>query len=201
MKKIMMTLAAVAMAATMNAQTYIGGGIGFNNSKNPHGNTETTETGFRIAPEVGYNLDEKWAVGIALDFGYEKDKTEDKASNISSETKTTTFKVKPYARYQALQWGKANIFVDGGVNFGISKPEDYKAGLDLGLFITPGVAFNVSDKWSIVAKLNDMFTLGYSKGSVPDVPNAPDAPTSFEAGLSTGGFNLGSLTFGVYYNF
>ena len=33
MKKIMMTLAAVCVAATMNAQWYIGGGLGLNISK------------------------------------------------------------------------------------------------------------------------------------------------------------------------
>jgi hypothetical protein len=73
--------------------------------------------------------------------------------------------------------------------------------MDLGLFVTPGIAYNVNDKWSIVAKLNDMFAFTYSKGQVADLDGTPDAPTSISAGLSTGGFTSGSLTFGVYYNF
>ena len=60
MKKIMMTLAAVAVAATMNAQGYIGGNLGFVNSTNKtNPAAEVTRTGFSIAPEFGYKLDDK----------------------------------------------------------------------------------------------------------------------------------------------
>jgi hypothetical protein len=76
-----------------------------------------------------------------------------------------------------------------------------KSGMNLGLYASPGIAFNVSEKWSIVAHLNDMFGFTYRKGMVPDVAGAPDAPTSLRAGLSTGGFTSGNLRFGVYYNF
>ena len=73
--------------------------------------------------------------------------------------------------------------------------------MELGLFVTPGIAYNINETWSIVAKLNDVFAFGYKKNAIPDVPNAPDAPSSINAGFSTGGFNVGALTFGVYYNF
>ena len=64
MKKIMMTLAAVAVAATMNAQVWVGGELGFTGSHvNGIDNTEKT---FTIAPEIGYNLDDNFAVAINI---------------------------------------------------------------------------------------------------------------------------------------
>ena len=204
MKKIMMTLAAVCVAATMNAQGYIGGNLGFVNSTNKtNPAAEVTRTGFSIAPEFGYKLDDKMAVGIALGFGYTNNKTENTTANptTSVEAKVTSFAIKPYLRYQCFTAGKFNVFVDGGLNFATQSQKDMKAAMDFGLFVSPGIAYNVNETWSIVAHLNDMFTFGYSKQAIPDVDGAPDAPSSISAGLSTGGFTLGSLTFGVYYNF
>jgi len=204
MKKIMMTLAAVCVAATMNAQMYIGGGINFVNSTNKtNPAAESTRTAFAIAPEFGYKLDDKLGVGIVLGFGTGKNKIENTTvnPNVSTETKSTTFSVKPYLRYQALTAGNFNVFVDGGLGFSTTSSDNMKAAMDFALFVTPGIAYNVNEKWSIVAKLDDMFTFGYHKDAVADVAGAPDAPSSISAGLSTGGFNLGSLTFGVYYNF
>lgn len=204
MKKIMMTLAAVTVAATMNAQMYIGGNLGFNSSKDKTDPTdEQTVTGFTIQPEFGYQLDDKLGVGIVLGFGYDKTKHEGTISGVdySSEDKKTTFLIKPYLRYQCFTAGKFNVFVDGGLNFKTVSRENFKNEMDFGLFVSPGIAYSVNEKWSIVAHLNDMFTLGYHKDAVADVSGAPDAPTSFNVGLASGGFNVGSLTFGVYYNF
>lgn len=204
MKKIVLTMVAACAALTMNAQMYVGGSLGFSSDtdkKNPA--AEKTVTIFNLNPEFGMALDEKMGVGIQLGFGLENKKTEDKTATPVTSTKTnaTTIQIKPYLRYQVLTFGKANIFVDGGVDFGMKKEKDMKPSMDLGLFVTPGFAFNINETWSIVAKMNDMFAFGYHKDAVADVAGAPDAPSSIKAGLSTGGFNLGDLTFGVYYNF
>ena len=217
-----MTLAAVAVAATMNAQMYIGGSLGYSNTKSDNGTVgvkateEYTTNMFVFAPEFGYKLDDKMAVGIAIEFGTGSRETKWVGTGAAplkyTKPSTTTFAINPYLRYQVLSFGKANIFVDGGLNFQLSKDKevgfdakgntyDNKASMDLGLFVTPGVSFDINENWSIVAKLDKMFTLGYSKGAVADLDGAPDAPTNFNVGFSTGGFQLGSLRFGVYYNF
>lgn len=204
MKKIMMTLAAVAVAATMNAQMYIGGNLGFSTSKDKTDPAdEQTVTGFTIQPEIGYQLDDKFGVGIVLGYQYNKTKHEGTISNIpySSDVKASAFLIKPYLRYQCFTAGKFNVFVDGGLNFKTISRDNMKNELDFGLFVSPGIAYNVNEKWSIVAHLNDMFTLGYHKSAVADIAGAPDAPTSFQADLASGGFNVGALTFGIYYNF
>lgn len=204
MKKFLMTIAAAFAAVSMNAQVYVGGSLGFSNNKSNTATTETTVTGITVAPEIGMALDDKMGVGIAIGFGSNKNKTEyvgTAAGTPSVETTVTTFALKPYLRYQVFQVSKFNVFVDGGIDFAIQSQKDMKAGMDLGVFVTPGIAYNVTDKWSIVGKLDNMFAFGYSKSPVADVAGAPDAPTSINCGLSTGGFNVGSLSFGVYYNF
>ena len=214
MKKIVMTMVAACAALTMNAQMYVGGTVGFGSDKSKTATVETTKNSLTIAPEFGMALDEKMGVGIELNFtnGSTETKPISGATGTTTKPSSTTFGIKPYVRYQVFSFGKANIFVDGGVNFAISKDKevaydatgkaiDNKAGMDLGLFVQPGFAFNITDSWSIVAKLENMFTFTYSKGQVPDVAGAPDAPTSINARLASGGFNTGNLRFGVYYNF
>lgn len=49
------------MATTIDAQVYVGGGIGF---------TRTTEalnksTIFRLMPEAGYRINDRWAIGLS----------------------------------------------------------------------------------------------------------------------------------------
>ncbi len=199
MKKILLMAAFAVATLSANAQSYVGGTLGFSTSKDKTAGEKTT-TSFVVAPEIGTSLNDKWGIGIALGVGYNKQKLEH--AGVSAETNSTIINVSPYARYQAIKWGRANIFVDGGILFGMEKAKDMKAALDLGLFVTPGVAFNLNEKWSIVAKANNLFTLGFHKDAVADVSGAPDAPTSFKAGINTlESFTLGSLTFGVYYNF
>lgn len=205
MKKILMTIAAAFAAVSMNAQMYVGGSLGFNTSSDKTDQTkEITRNSFSIAPEFGMALDETMGVGILVNFGTSTNKTEyvgTAAGTPSVESTVTAINLKPYLRYQFLKYGKANVFVDGGVNFGVESQKDMKAAMDFGLFVTPGIAYNINETWSIVAKLNDVFRFGYHKDAVADVAGAPDAPTSLDARVSSGGFNLGGLTFGVYYNF
>ena len=202
-----MTVVAAFAAMSMNAQCYIGGTIGFNSStdKATTPGVEETNTGFTIAPEFGMKLDDKLGWGIQVGFGTTKNKKERAATATipatSVETTLTNIEVSPYLRYQIVQWGKANFFVDGGIDLGFTSAKDMKSAMNLGLFASPGVAYNVSDKWSLVARINKVFTLGYTKGMVPDVAGAPDAPTNFRIGAGLDDFVLGALTFGIYYNF
>ena len=72
MKKIFMTLAAVCFAATMNAQVYVGGSLGFNAWSSQENAGDRSETTFKIMPEIGYNINDSWAIGTVI--GYESNK-------------------------------------------------------------------------------------------------------------------------------
>ena len=184
MKKIMMTLAAVAVAATMNAQVYVGGGVGFQTSSYD-GNSETY---FKIMPEIGYNLDENWAVGISV--GYGETKTKVKEEGITMTAKVKSFSVAPYARYTFAKFDKVNLFVDGGVEYVHTKSGDDKNN-QFAIGLKPGVAVNLNDKLSFVAHVG---FLGY-KYDKDDYEGAKAANTF---GLDIDG---SSLSFGLYYNF
>ena len=184
MKKIMMTLAAVCVAATMNAQAYIGGGLGFQTTKQG----ENTNTVIMVEPELGYNLDENWAVGISLGYGHTKQSTE--VRGVETSVKTDVFTIAPYARYTFVKLDKVNVFVDGGLSYTHTKVGDAKNNT-FAIGFKPGVAVNLNEKLSFVTHVG---FLGY-QNSKDDVDGAKAA--------NTFGFDLdgSNLSFGLYYNF
>jgi hypothetical protein len=179
MKKIMMTLAAVAVAATMNAQVYLGGSIGFE-STSSDGNSETF---FSIMPEIGYNLNEDWAVGIVLGYGESRDKVKK-----TTVDKIKSFTINPYARYTFAKFDKVNLFVDGGVSYTNIKENDIKTNV-FSVGLKPGVAVNLNEKLSFVAHAG---FLGYTNSKTDDEKAINNVALGIDAS---------SLSFGVFYNF
>ena len=184
MKKSMMTRAAVAVAATMNAQVYVGGGIGFQTTSQG----DNTNTVIKLVPEIGYNLDENWAVGVALAYGHTKNSVE--TGGIETSIKTNVYGINPYARYTFAKFDKINLFVDGGLEYVHTKAGDNKNNT-FAIGVKPGVAVNLNDKLSFVAHVG---FLGY-QNSKDDYDGAKAA--------NTFGFDLdgSNLSFGLYYNF
>lgn len=64
MRKIFMTLVALVMTVAANAQVFVGGEVGF------WRNYEDNHTSFTVAPQVGYNITDKWAIGLEFDYDY-----------------------------------------------------------------------------------------------------------------------------------
>ena len=128
MKKIMMTLVAAAMATTMSAQLYVGGELGLS-----FGQTKVTEPGLvtatgktktttvKILPEIGYNLNEKMAVGVA--FGYDFNKNVTPLASYDVTSKTNEFVFKPYFRYYFVKWDKVGLFADAQFGMGFGKTQ------------------------------------------------------------------------------
>ena len=175
MKKMMMTLVAIAMATTMNAQVYVGGGLGFT-VKSYDGESTTT---WSILPEIGYNINDKWAVGTVIGYG----------ESGKDDHKTKRFEVSPYVRYTAVKLNQVNVFLDGGVGYAHNDVMGAKSN-EFSVGIKPGVAVNLNDKLSFVTHFG---FLGYQY----------EKADGADKGQNTFGFNLNgnSLTFGLYYNF
>ena len=180
MKKILMTMVAAFAAVSMNAQVYVGGSVGFGSAKMGGGDSEST---YKIIPEIGYNLNDQWAVGIAL--GYQKGTCN--FGNLDfNPGKREAFSVNPYARYTFLKSDMVNLFVDGGVGFASIK--DTGSAFQVGLH--PGIALNASEKISLVAHLGFVgFETFSPKG---------DGESSNAFGLN---FDNANIMLGVYYNF
>lgn len=216
MKKIFMTLAAVAVAATMNAQLYVGGQLGFTSENNKNevsaaGTTTSTEvknTTFNFGPEVGYKLNDKMAVGMYIGVVAAENKP---AAAPGTEIKNTRtgFEIKPYFRYTFVNFGKVSLFADGeiGYEFSNAKREVTTGATTTStevknngfhIAVIPGVAFQASDRISFVAKLGNGLGYWYEKQENPAAPGTTD-----ENKISRFGFDVNSLglSFGAYYNF
>lgn len=181
-----MTLAAALVAVSMNAQVYVGGNIGFASVGGEVGDDETV---IKIQPEIGYNLNEDWAIGTVIGYAKSKVGGMTKLSNLgfTNVNSESAFFVAPYVRYNVVKAGKVNLFLDGGVDFTSGSKGDYTA---LAVGLKPGLAVNVADNISFVAHAG---FLGYEMVN-PDGDN-----NNYHAwGLDLGSNNL---TFGLYFNF
>ena len=185
MKKIFMTLAAVCVAATMNAQVYVGGGLGLTSTSQDG----STNTKVKLMPEIGYSLNDSWAIGVA--FGYAENEQSVTTNNITVSAKNKAFEVNPYVRYTFAKLDKVNLFLDGSVGYMHEDPAAGNKVNTFGLGIKPGIAVNLNDKLSFVAHAG---FLGWQNVKA-DYDGAKAA--------NTFGFDLdgSNLSFGVYYNF
>ncbi|MBQ7452502.1 MAG: porin family protein [Prevotella sp.] len=206
MKKILMVSVMAAAAVSANAQWYIGGQLGLDfNKANKDADSQMT---FSIAPEVGYNINENWAVGAQVGFSMANKLKEDGkitydahgiptgVTDPTYDATGTSFFIAPYARYTFAKSGNVSFFVDGGIgfataNYDIDDPyEKYnESGTIFHIGLRPGIAFKATDKISFVATTG---YFGYMKKS-DDV----------YGGASRFGLNVNgnALQFGFYYNF
>ncbi|MBP5772402.1 MAG: outer membrane beta-barrel protein [Bacteroidaceae bacterium] len=152
MKKMFLMAAMAVASLTANAQTWIGGSLGFDYEKYKNADAKTY---FSIAPTVGYNLSDAWAIGLELNLGFG---SEGMSSLHESGYKTTEVKVAPFARYTFAKLGMASFFVDGGFGLGYAKLEKNGVSADgttWHIGFRPGISLAFSENLSGVA------TLGY----------------------------------------
>ena len=119
MKKLLVSLFVMVAALSVNAQDLYMGGV-FNLWRNGDAN----RTNFTIAPEVGYNLNEQWAVGVT--FSYSHDYYENKI---------------------------VRLFIDGGLGFSTNRikgADKATNGYEIGL--KPGIALKLNKNFSLIAK-------------------------------------------------
>ncbi len=190
MKKILMTLAAVAVAATMNAQVWVGGELGFTNDHTCA--TGVSTKAFFVKPEIGYNLQDNLAVAVALGYQY---------NGTTGSTHINTWSINPYVRYSFVKVGNFSAFLDGGLNYSTSHTKGYKKNTNaFGVFVNPGIAYNVSDKVTLAAHLGRGLYFNHSwNASFDGDSNYPAQASSHSNhwGLEL----LNGISFSAYYNF
>ena len=173
MKKIMMTLVAAIMAVGVNAQVFVGGGIGFANTDN--GDNDVTT--FKFLPEVGYTFNDEWSGGVV--FGWD-------GANKGMKKEWT---ISPYARYTFLKSNVISAFLDGCVGYSHA----YNAGIDadgFSLGVKPGLAVKMGQHVSFVTHIG-FFGYNHLKDNNTDEK------------LNNWGVDLdgNNITFGLYYSF
>lgn len=158
--------AIVAFAFSSNAQCWIGGSANFstNGNKTKLSNQELKSVycNWDISPKVGYQLNEKLAVGGLLSFGIAKEYP-DKKNDKDDYSKLLSYSVGPFARYQFASVGDFAFKVVGEATFGqgfykMDKAlpiynNDYNE-VNLSLTIYPMITYSVSDKFELEANVN-----------------------------------------------
>lgn len=119
MKKFLVMAVMAIMALGVSAQVYVGGSLGYTHAKTDLGSGDQ----FTIAPEIGYNLNDSWAIGAG------------------------------YARYTYFRTDLVSLFVDGGVDLGFSKPDEGDTSVVWGIGLKPGISLNLNEKFSLVAHM------------------------------------------------
>lgn len=195
-----MILAALVAVASLsaNAQVWVGGEVGFSAGKTTNNGTKFgSGADFNLIPEIGYTLNDKFdiavAIGIAHNNGngkaYAGSKGYDAYGMVLDDVNRNAFTLNPYVRYKFANAGDFTFFVDGGFSYTMIhySGNDDNAN-QWGLGFKPGIAYNISDKVSLVAHIG---RLDYNFFKQGDIKN-----NEFNMGVSGN-----NLTFGAYVSF
>lgn len=153
MKKIFMSLALALVSVCASAQVYVGGTMGISGNKNGDGDTKVA---YKFVPEIGYQFNKQWTAGIS--FGLQKGEV----CKIAEVPESVTYTVAPYVRYNFVNSKLFDVFMEGTVGYGRVTKVDADV-FEIG--VKPGVALNLSDKFSLISKVG---FLGY-RGVSPKV--------------------------------
>lgn len=186
MKKLFLSMALAFVCLTAGAQLYVGGELSYWREWQKGAN----KTNFWVAPEVGYNLNEKFALGIYLDYEYEY---KNPRTVVASKEITNTYWIAPYVRYNIVKFGVVNLFVDGVVSWATYKTKTNgvcgNAHNAWAVGLEPGVSVNLTERLSFITLFG---FLGYM--------SADDLNRVYKRSGLGGYVNANNLKFGLVYN-
>lgn len=180
MKKIILAALVAIVSVSANAQFWAGGSVGFNTSKTSiDGNELSKENQFRLIPEIGYKLNDKWDIAVALGYNHISGKGIDSQNG---------FAINPYARYTFAQCGDFSFFADGGFSYEFVHTSGVEDNINAWeIAIKPGISYALSEKVSLVAHVGN---LGWSFAKTGDVK-----ANEFDIEVTN------AITFGAYVSF
>ena len=198
MKKMILAALVAVASLSANAQVWVGGEVGFSAGKTTNNGTKLgAGADFNLIPEIGYTLNDKFdiavAIGIAHNNGngkaYAGTEGYDVYVGALDDVNRNAFTLNPYVRYKFANAGDFTFFVDGGFSYTMIhySGNDDNAN-QWGLGFKPGIAYNISDKVSLVAHIG---RLDYNFFKQGDIKN-----NEFNMGVSGN-----NLTFGAYVSF
>jgi hypothetical protein len=192
MKKLLFFTLALVLGVSANAQKgsfYLGlnnislwggtDGIGTGVAFQSQGDYSATAYG--IAPEIGYYVSNKVVVGAVLGIGG--------VSVKDANDNPFSFEISPYVRYFLHQIGNFGFYLQGGIDFAQLSYGDAKE-TNWGIGILPGVAYSLSNHFSLTASFGE---LGYASSKLD---SAADATNTFGLRL-----DASTLKFGLAYKF
>lgn len=134
MRRCFILLIVSVLCTVSYAQSYVSGSIGVQYE------TESEQLKLSVSPEVGWFLNDKNAVGIEVNYKYEKDKERHAVA------------LQPYFRHYFIT-GNIGFFVDTTAGVTYTKPKEGDDAWGIKAGFVPGVDFQLSEKFSFIAKL------------------------------------------------
>ncbi len=132
------------------AKMFLGGAITF------WANDKTVK--LDLCPEMGYQFNETWGIGLLLGYQHEKEYN----TNITS----TSFKLSPFARWYYVHKGPFNLFLDGGVALDWDKTK--RKGFEIGL--RPGACIDLTEGLCLCLRMGFAgFRDNYHSGEEPNI--------------------------------
>lgn len=174
MKKLFLSMVVAMMAISANAQFYVGGGIGIGRTKIDVLGAKKV-TNYKFVPEVGYNFNKDFAIGVA--FGWQGSSNDDKRSSVN-----------PYARYTFIHSKIVDVFLDCG--FGL---ERQSGGNDADTEL-----LTIGFKPGLAVKLNSNLCFVTHVGFIGNEHVEVNGVETNSFGLDLDGNNI---VFGLYYSF
>lgn len=176
MKKVLLLGALMASTVTIaSAQMWVGGSLSWTNQSNDvtqeiddlieynYSREENSNT-ISFAPEIGYDLNDRWSVALSLGYAHSSITYEYFYNNVPSDCFPTlnskqtsavnTWSFNPYVRYRAASYGKLNLFVDAGVGYALS----HLCGSDetayaVRFHVNPGLSYRLTDRFVLVSHI------------------------------------------------
>lgn len=217
MKKLLLVLAIAAMATTTNAQLWFGGSIGLSHSggveKSKHGDVDKpSSNSFSFAPMVGFDLNDKLAVGGKLNFASVSTKTKNtdfEGNETEVKTSVSTFGVTPFARYKVVEFNKFGLVAEAGLPIASTSTKNSVGGkstkgdptTSVGLYVTPLLTYSLNDNFQLECGL-DFLSLSatHSVTKDRDDSNNKDITNTFDFGANTRTVaTVGRITIGFIY--
>lgn len=212
MKKLFILVAAALLSISANAQWYVGGRLGLdvngNKTTSAVGTSNSTDFNFNLAPEVGYFLSDKLAVGgfLNINAGSRDTKVNAEIGEGDTGMNYTNFgwSIEPYVKYKFWGIGKFGIWGQAGVWIGTSTTKAKGAAnspvpsVNYGIEVLPVLTYSLNEHFTLDAYI-DCVSLSYNGTSYNDKKNdIKSTSNSFGLGAATRGQ---ILSVGFHYNF
>ena len=150
MNKFIGLLIVILISTGVTAQIYIGGEVSY--AKGKTGENKEKLTSVLIAPEIGYKLKEKWAVGTSV-------RLESVEKGYSNET---SYAIAPYVRYNIVKMGAITLFSDAALGLAMVEPDGGNGATEWYAGIRPGLSIGINNRFSFVTHVG---FIGYKDSS------------------------------------
>lgn len=188
MKKVLISVVAMlAFALTSNAQLWFGGSLGLGTDSNVTGNDKQFNAS--IYPKVGFNINDKFAVGAYLGVGFYKVTNDD---DNDTYMKDFSWQVAPFARYAFAEIGDFSVMAEGVFGLGNTKHTTSVAGtsttntpdMNISFVVRPVLSYEVSEHFNLELGVEFLQIGFYHEG---------DEDNAFKLGAQSAGATLGFI--------